>query len=501
MNARITRRLRDAATVAGLCAIGVWAAGQSDGTRPADGAAPTKQPAAGADVTAFGAVGDGKTDDTAAVQRAVDAGAGAVRFPKGTFRLTRPVVIDLDRVGYTALSGDGVATVVMAGPGPAFKFVGTHEGTAAPASFKENVWERQRTPAVDGLEIVGGHPEAVGVEATGTMQLTITRLVVRRALHGVHLTGRNRNVILSNCHLYENRGIGVYYDHVNLHQSNLVGCHISYNGGGGVVARGGDVRNIQIGTCDIEGNQSPNGPPTANVLIDSTGGTAGVGEVAIVGCTIQHGHKAPDSANVRILGRSDGTTGGPVVREGNVTIADNVFSDVQTNVHLRDCRGVTVVGNTFWMAFDQDLLVEQCTDVVVGPNAFDRNPRYDYSDSLDAKGGVVFRGCADCTLTGLHLHAVERREAALLIDGGRRFNVTGCTVLDSDGVGLWLRDVSDSRVSDCLIRDDRPGREGAGGGAEPLRVTGGRGNLLADNLLGGKAETGEAVSSPEPGVE
>ena len=49
-------------------------------------------------------------------------------------------------------------------------------------------------------------------------------------------------MLITDCHIYENRGIGIYYDNVNLHQSNINGCHISYCSGGGVVVRGGDVR-------------------------------------------------------------------------------------------------------------------------------------------------------------------------------------------------------------------------------------------------------------------
>src|SRR5262245_41307146 len=264
---------------------------------PVGKAAPT------GDVRAHGAKGDGEADDTAAVQRAVNAGAGVVRLGKGTCRLNKPVVIDLDQVGFTALAGDGVARVVMAGAGPAFRFVGTHAGTAGPRTVKDNVWSNQRAPAVDGLEIVGAHAQACGIEASGTVQLTVTRLVVRKALHGIHLTKRNRNVIIASCHLYENRGAGVYYDDVNLHQSNITGCHISYNAGGGNVRRKCHVRNVHVTGCDIEDNVSTDGP-TANVLIDGTGSDQGPGDVAITGCTSQHGRQAKGSANIRVLGKT-----------------------------------------------------------------------------------------------------------------------------------------------------------------------------------------------------
>ncbi|HET6424586.1 MAG TPA: glycosyl hydrolase family 28-related protein [Planctomycetaceae bacterium] len=44
-------------------------------------------------VTQFGATGDGKTDDAAAVQRALDAGQAVVYFPAGTYRMATPAVV------------------------------------------------------------------------------------------------------------------------------------------------------------------------------------------------------------------------------------------------------------------------------------------------------------------------------------------------------------------------------------------------------------------------
>lgn len=426
-----------------------------------------------------GVIGDGRTDDTIAIQKAVDAGMGAIQFPKGVYRVTKPIIVDLDKVGYTSISGGTVAKIVMAGPGPALRFIGTHQKSADPEGFSNNVWDRQRMPLVDAIAIEGNHPEAVGIEAAGTMELTLTRLHIRGVLHAVHLVGNNRNVILSDCHVYENRGAGILYDNVNLHQSNITGCHISYNRGGGIVARAGNVRNIHITGCDIESNMSRETPPTANVLIDCRGSAYGIGEVAITGCTIQHNSPSPDSANIRMIGRSDPTAKLDLIREGNVTITGNVLSDVQVNVHLKDCRGVTLTGNTFWMGYKHNLLIEDCSNIVIGVNNFDRNPRYDYGDSLDARNSLVVRNSEDCTLSGLHVTQVWREPAGLLIEDCRRMNVTSCTILDCDSAGLVLRNVMNSRVSDCIIRDDRANAQSAS-----LVVVGGRGNMVVNNLLG-----------------
>src|SRR6478735_12041433 len=245
-----------------------------------------------ADLRAWGAVGDGKADDTAAVQQAVAAG-GVIRFPSGTWRLTTTITIDLAKAGYTSLIGEGTARIVMAGRGPAFRFIGSHRGSAEPKTVKPETLEKERMPMVDGLEIVGGDDAADAIEATGTLQITITRCRISRVRHGIHLIERNRNVVIDGCHIYDCSGVGVFLDAVNLHQTNIIGSHISYCQGGGVVSRGGEVRNIQISGCDIESNMAPAGAATANVLLDSRGGS--VAEIAISGCTLQHSTLAPGS--------------------------------------------------------------------------------------------------------------------------------------------------------------------------------------------------------------
>ena len=283
-----------------------------------------------------GATGAG--DDTEAIQNAVNAAAltGYVYFPKGSYRITKTVVIDLAKTGFIALRGDGVARVVMAGEGPAFKFVGTHAGTAAPNTVKDNVWSSERMPVVDGLEIVGDHENADAIEAAGTMQLTITRLLVRKCRHAIHLTGRNRNVSISNCHIYQNRGIGVFLDAVNLHQINVTGCHVSYCDGGASSA--GPVKfKPQITGCDIESNQ-------ARSRLDRerprrlTGGSCGSPSPATRSAQSQrHG-----SANITRLSERK-------IREPTNATARHHhrqrLSDVKVNVHLT--RRVVVTGNTF----------------------------------------------------------------------------------------------------------------------------------------------------------
>lgn len=418
-------------------------------------------------VTEYGAIGNGQSDDSQAIQEAVDSGKGEIVFPAGTYRISKTIEVVLEKIGPISLTGRGTARIIMAGEGPAFRILGTHQGTAGPETVQSRVWQRERVPVVDGLEIVGDHPQASGVQLEGTMQATISRLVVREALHGIHLTKRNRNVIISDSHLYHNRGIGIFLDGVNLHQINIVGSHISYNQQGGIVVQRSEIRNLHIGTCDIEANMSEQYPGAANVFLDAREGS--IREGAITGSTLQHSHFS-DSANIRFLGP------GPELNQkvGHFAIADNALSDVAVNVHLKNARGVTITGNTMWKGFRHNLLVEDSSNIVIGANLFDRNPDY---RPYDSQNTIRLEGVSDATLTGLHLNGTLG-EAAIQIVNSEWIHLTDSTILDPAGCGILFENNRHSRIAGNVVR------QGGESGSEPFCIRGGDDNLIEEPFTG-----------------
>jgi len=218
-------------------------------------------------------------------------------------------------------------------------------------------------------------------------------------------------------------------------------------------------------------------------LIDASEGS--VREGAIVGCTLQHTHEAPGSANIRFIGREK-----EPIKIGYFSISDNALSDVAVNVHLKYVRGVSITGNSFWKGFEHNLLVEGSSNVVVGPNLFDRNPDYRPADS---RNSLLFVDSVDSTLTGLHINHALGEEAALTLRRCKRFNVTNSMILDSASVGLLLDEVEHTRVSDTVIRNDRADA----GEFVALRAVGGSDNSLVDNLFSGGVDIAEGSAKVE----
>ena len=412
----------------------------------------------------FGAKGDGQTDDTKALRHAVDQGGGRLVFPRGTYRLTAPLQIHLDRSGLIALDGEGgTARLLMDGPGPCVRLVGSHTGSADPVSFEPRVWQRQRMPTVSNLEIVGNHDQADGIEVEGTMQATITGVLIRRCRYGVHLIKRNRNVLLADSHIYDGRGpaIGVYFDGVNLHQTIISGCHISMCKHAGIKIVRSEVRNLQITGCDIEYNHDLSNPDSADVWIDSREGT--VREGTLTSNTIQ-AKGSPRGANIRIEGapRDDSASA------GLWTITGNVLSDQEINVWLRYCRGLTLSGNLFASAYKHSILLEHCRDVVIGPNVLDHNPDYSgaFIDGIRIVGSAGIN-LQNLILDGCRAGSPEEGGAIEVVDSSEVL-ILGCQVLDAEHRGIDIRNCRNTKVSECIVVD----RRARPTMREPVRIVG-----------------------------
>jgi hypothetical protein len=437
----------------------------------------------------FGVRGDGKTDDTAALSHAVQRGDGHLVFPRGDYVMSRPLYIPLQLFGRIGISGTGgTAKLIMTGPGPALHLVGTHARTALPEHFLEGVWQKERMPTVHDLEIEGRHEQADGIRIEGAMQPTLRALLIRRCRHGIHLANRDRNVIVADCHIYHNSGIGIFFDRVNLHQTNIHGNHISYCKQGGIRIAGGEIRNIQICSNDIEYNHDLNAAESADVLFDCREGT--VREGTLVGNTVQ-AVQSPGGANVRFRGAREHPHA-----VGLFTITGNLIGSQTTAIDLHCCRGVTISGNSIYSGYQNALVAEDCEHLVIGPNTIDHNPEY-RGRSTDR---VILRRCRHVNVTGLLLQHTREplAEAASSIEirDSQNVNVTGCQIINGRVRGLAVHGTTTVRIADCTIR----GRAGDGSFRAALEVGAGCRQVMVVNNFLGRGSAGEFKLPQEVGI-
>jgi polygalacturonase len=436
----------------------------------------------------FGAKGDGKTDDTAALSHAIQQSDGHLLFPRGEYLISEPLVVPLDQTGRIGVEGVQ-ARLLMSGPGPALHLVGTHQKTALPEDFQEGVWRSERMPWVRGLEIVGNHLEADGIRIEGAMQPSLSMLLIRRCRHGIHLVRRDRNVLIADCHIYHNSGVGIFLDHVNLHQTNIHGCHISYCKQGGIRIVGSEVRNIQICSNDIEYNYDATRPDCADVCFDCRQGT--VREGTIVGNTIQ-AKQSPGGANVRLIGVGQGTPNAV----GLLAITGNLLGSQETVLHLQSCRGVVVSGNAIYSGYHRALWAEHSEHLVFDGNSIDHNPEY-RGKSTDL---IVLKGCRHVNLNGLlHQHTLDPQivgEGSIEVRDCEKINVTGCQIVNARKRGVAIHGSRQVRVSDCMIS----GQPGDAGYESAILVDeASRQVLIAQNFLG-KGTAGDAVLPAAAGM-
>lgn len=444
----------------------------------------------------FGAVGDGKTDDTQAIRHALRDGDHVLHFPPGTYLITETIEIPLEQVGPLGIDGTGgTARLLMTGSGPVLRLMGSHGGTGAPSTVKGNVYPGQRLPTIQNIEIEGAHPEADGIQLVRTMQSLFEGVLIRKCRHGIHLVDRNRNVLISHCHIYHNTGVGIFLEGVNLHQINIAGSHISYNRLGGIRIEHSEIRNLQITGNDIEYNnhaQFNTEPiPTAEIYVDCSAEKSSVAEVTIASNTIQ-ATVSPGGCNIRVIG---------VKRDLNYTahlwsISGNVIGSQENNVHLTGCQGFSIGTNCIYSCGNRNLLIEESRQITVSGNMFRRHAEHFHT-------GVRIVRSSDVTFTGCSIHD-EHPEgqptgASLLeIVDADRITVTGSQFLDGVPCGIDVAGSKDVVLQGNTIHDTRAVKKSQ----HAIRMTGaGARNLIGMNSIGETLGVGVVVEEGSGGAK
>jgi len=444
----------------GIAILSIAAAGQES---PATGEA---QPAKASEET---------HDATEMLQRMVDSSSGLVELPAGTFTISQPIVVDLKALGYRGIRGaNGATRIVMAGAGPAIRIVGDHQGTANPDTVEDHTWERERFPVISGIEILGRHPEADGIQLVRTMKCTVQNVLIRECRYGIHLFERNRNFLLAGSHIYHCTDSGVFFDNCNLHQVNITGNHISYNQRAGIRQWNGDVHNIQITGNDIEYNAGSE-ESSGEIVLEAPDGI--VSEYIISSNTIQ-ARPENGGANVRIVGSEANS---PFAARA-ITIASNVLGSRNKNIEMQHAIRAAITGNTIYGGTELSVHLSQCQNLVLSGNVISTRPSMHdaHENYLD---GLLLESCIDVSLTGNVLNGLrsgaEDQGGAVMLRDCRFVRISSCQILDSR-----FRGVDVLNAEGCVISDNTVGNRDPANQYPAIVFAGeGRGNLVQGNLV------------------
>lgn len=304
-------------------------------------------------VKAFGATGNSTTDDTVAIQNALNTantnGGGVVYVPRGTYKLTAA----LNVFAGTTLLGDGQQSSILSQSsttangltctdavavtiqglqvkGPSS---GSGIGVAFPLSVRSSIFEVSMRDML--VQSFGGD----GVNMTTAIVSTLLRVESRlNGGIGFHLTTGGTSVSLVSC--YANGNVGNGYELDSMNYSSLTACACDSSGGNGYFFSGCDA--ISVIGCGAEvpvvNGFSVSGGRGVSIISCYNRGNAAIGAYFTGGTVkgfIQGFHEASPVGGATASIQVDSTC--------QVTVGDNA---VTTAVNLAQGTTLQLTGQT-----------------------------------------------------------------------------------------------------------------------------------------------------------
>lgn len=298
-------------------------------------------------------IGDGVTDDTAALKTDILMNSGVISFdPNKIYLITYTLEIDVAR--YHRLNGNGARFVSASPDKPCFRLKGSMVSghSASPDSNKS--YARQQYGFVFDHTVIYGQTVGVGigVEVTGCLAPTLTNNNIFFLDKGVVFKNTNRDVNLIGNRIWVNKTYGIeFHDSANIHQINIVSNIITYNTVN-IIIDNADIYNIQITGNNIETASSDflNTSGGANIIINAQTGLTE--DVTIVGNTIE----------------DHWVTNGMIILNG---------------ANTNSIASVCIDGNSFGNSNDVEIKMGGCSGVYVGGQF-----KHSYGATVEATGSI-----------------------------------------------------------------------------------------------------------------
>nr|ELR5264596.1 right-handed parallel beta-helix repeat-containing protein [Providencia rettgeri] len=275
-------------------------------------------------------VGDGVSDDYEDLQAVLNFVTGAISFdPAKKYFISQSLKVNASTA--KGLYGNR-ATFIVGGDFPAFTIKGGMSGGSANPATNGAIARSEGGFHVDSIrayssDLVSG----VGVALSNVFKPRITNCDFMYLKHGIHFSGLNRDVIITDNHVYACHDYGVYFDNTaDIHQLNVLGNIITYCTRN-IFLDNADIYNLQIVGNDIELGTYPTDVAAADKAdIWITAMSSMVEDVSILGNTLEdhwtsdrlvkmEGRDTANILSVVISGNSSGNSSKGEIELGGVS--------------------------------------------------------------------------------------------------------------------------------------------------------------------------------------